>query len=317
MQAVRLLQHAAGKTSAVGRAGSPRREAVRFRAMLSLAFPPSEVPSLERPDDPSNPAVMTVAFFGLTGPSGVMPYAYTELMIERARAGDRTLSAFLDLFNHRLISLFYRAWEKSRPYLAHEMGGDDPTSRHLFSLIGLGLEPLRNRSAFPDEAMRFYAGLFARRHRPAIGLTRLLNDYFGLPVEIHQFVGQWLPMFPEDRSRLGASGAHNALGVSLVLGARVWDEQGKFRVVIGPLSLPQFLAFLPDGPDFKALSQMVRMYVDAEYGFDIQLLLKADDVPACHLSANAATPPQLGRTAWLKSQPFANDADDAVFPTDG
>ncbi len=313
LQAVRLLQHGGDPSSAVGRAPRPRYESVRFRVLQSLAFPPSEIQALERPADPARPPILTVAFMGLTGPSGVLPHCYTELMIERNRAGDRTAGAFFDLFNHRLISLFYRAWEKYRPYLAHEKGGDDPVSRHLFDLIGLGLEPLQNRNTFPDEALRFYAGFFARRHRPAVVLSRLLGDYFKLPVEVRQFVGQWLPLAADDRSRLGASGAHNGLGTSFVLGSRVWDEQGKFRVRLGPLSLKKFLALTPDGPHFQALVQMTRAYVDAEFAFDVQLVLAAEEVPPCHLSEQSPTRPQLGRSAWLKSRPFVRDAEDAIF----
>jgi type VI secretion system protein ImpH len=112
LQAVRLLQRASGEVEPVGRAGPPRKEAVRFRVHQSLAFPPSEIQALEPSNDPARPPLMTVAFLGLTGPTGVLPQCYTELMIERNRAGDRTAAAFFDLFNHRLISLFYRAWEK-------------------------------------------------------------------------------------------------------------------------------------------------------------------------------------------------------------
>lgn len=314
-QAVRLLERLRPGSVPVGRTGPPRREAVRFRVLQSLAFPPSQIQALGRPDDPSSPPEMTVAFLGLTGPSGVLPHCYTELLIGRARVGDRTAAAFLDLFNHRLISLFFRAWEKYRPYLAHERGEGDCASRHLFDLIGLGLEPLRGRNSFPDEALRFYSGFFSRRHRPAVVLARLLKDYFALPVEVRQFVGQWLPLAPDDRSRLGDSGAHNGLATSLVLGSRVWDEQGKFRLRLGPLSFRRFLALSPDGEDFRALVQMTRMYVDAEFTFDVQLVLAAEEVPACLLSREAPSRPRLGRSAWLKSRPFANDAEDAVFPS--
>ena len=111
-----------------------------------------------------------------------------------ARAGDRTPAAFLDLFNHRLISLFYRAWEKYRPFLrARAAARGTAPRRHLFDLIGLGLEPLRDRHTFPDDALPYYAGFFAHRHRPAVVLGRPPGDYFGLPIEVVQFVGQWLP----------------------------------------------------------------------------------------------------------------------------
>ena len=314
-QAVRLLARIRPESEPVGRSVSQRDEVVRFRALASLAFPPSPIQAIRPADDPLAPPEMTVAFMGLTGPTGVLPHCYTEMLIERNRAGDRTAAAFLDLLNHRLISLFYRAWEKYRPYLMHETSGEDGTSKHLFDLIGLGLEPLRGRNAFPDEAQRFFSGFFARRHRPAVVLAQLLNDYFGIPVKVLQFVGHWLPLAPEDRSRLGASGAYNELAASLVLGARVRDVQGKFRLRLGSLTFEKFLAFAPDGDNFRALAQMTRMYVDAEFTFDVQVVLAAEEVPACRLGPPSPTAPRLGRSAWLKSRPFSKDADDPIFPS--
>ncbi len=311
-QAVRLLERLRPQAGQVGYAGGPSREVVRFKTWQTLSFPPSEIRNL-RQDDSDRPPTMTVAFAGLTGPMGVLPYCYTELILDRSRAGDRTASAFFDLFNHRILSLFYRAWQKYRPYLGYERGDADPAARHLFDLMGLGLEPLRGRFSFPDEALLFYAGLFSRRHRPAVGLERLLADYFGQPIEVHQFEGRWLRLEPEDCSTIGRDAAHNGLGTSLVLGGRVWDEQGKFRLRVGPLGLDAFLAFSPDGDAFRALGQLTRHYADAEFDFDVQLILKADEVPGCQLGRGAAVAPRLGRTAWLKSRPFARDAEDAVF----
>ena len=121
---------------------------------------------------------MTVNFLGLTGPSGVLPQVYTELVQARARSGDTTLAAFLDVFNHRLVSLFYRAWEKHHVAVAAEADGADRFSDYLFSLIGLGLRPLRSRHEFPDRVLLTYSGFFARRQRPAgSGGNAVLREY--------------------------------------------------------------------------------------------------------------------------------------------
>ncbi|MBX6314335.1 MAG: type VI secretion system baseplate subunit TssG [Isosphaeraceae bacterium] len=315
-QAVRLLERLRSDRLAVGRGGPPRREAVRFRTARGLAFPASAIQRLEPPEDPNDPPVLTVAFMGLTGPLGVLPYCYSELILTRTRAGDRTLEAFLDLFNHRLIALFYRAWAKHRLAVLHERGESERFSDYLLDLIGLGLEPLRGRHEFPDAAPRYYAGIFAQRHRPVVMLEALLRDYFGLPVVVCQFEGHWLRLEPGDRSTLGVSGQHNQLGASLILGRRVWDEQGKFRLRVGPLSFEQFLVYLPDGPNFRALTQMTRLYGDGEFAFDVQLVLKAEEVPGCRLSSSPGAGPRLGRFAWLKSREFTKDAEDAVFPAE-
>lgn len=314
-QAVRLLERLDGGRRPVGGEGPPGLEAVRFRADTGLAFPASEVPAIAPPPptDPDRPPMLTVSFMGLTGPMGVLPYCYSELIVERLRNGDRTLLDFLDLFNHRLISLFYRAWEKHRPELAFERGDADRAAGPLFSLIGLGIEPLRNRQEFPDAALLFYAGAFAQRHRPAIMLERLLGEYFGLPVEVHPFQGRRLRLDDEDRSTLGASGRHNGLGTTLVMGAKIWDEQSQFRLRIGPLTLEQFQRLSPEGPDLRALTQMARLYVDGEFDFDVQLVLKAEEVPSSQLTRTPNQAARLGRTAWLKTRPMPRDAEDAVF----
>ncbi len=312
-QAVRLLERLHPGAVPVGRAGPAGREVVRFRSWQSLAFPPSELRELRAESEPGRPPVLTVAFLGLTGPLGVLPHSYGELILERARAGDHTTAAFFDLFNHRMISLFYRAWAKYRPFLAYERGEGDQAARHLFDLIGLGLEPVRNRNAFPDVALLYYAGFFARRPRPAVGLERLLAEYFGMPVEVRQFQGRWLRLDPDDRSRLGAGGINNGLGTSLLLGAKVWDEQGQFRLRVGPLDYGRFLAFSPDGEAFRVLVQLTRQYVDTELDFDVQLILAAAEVPACRLDRKAPARPRLGRNAWLKSREFERDAEEAVF----
>jgi type VI secretion system protein ImpH len=313
-QAIRLLGRLSPDRAPVGHEGDPGSEVVRFRARQSLGFPPSSIHEIERPEDPGRPPEMTVAFMGLTGPSGVLPRVYTELLMERRRSGDRTAAAFFDAFNHRAVSLFYRAWEKYRFVVARERGRDDRFSHAVFSLLGIGGRPLRDRHEFPDGALLFYAGFFAQRHRPAVVLEALLRDYFRVSVEVRQFVGRWLKLAPDDCSRAGASGAHNSLGASTVLGSKVWDEQGTIEIRVGPLTFPEFLSHQPDGPSSVPLAQMVRLFVDGEFDVRVRLVLRADEVPPCRLSSEPGLGPRLGRYAWPKSGPFDRDVDNAVFP---
>ena len=313
-QAVRLLGRLHPGRQPVGGIGPARDEVVRFRSLVSLAFPPSELYALEPGSAEGAPAEMTVAFLGLAGPVGVLPQHYTESLLARRRAGDRTAAAFFDLFNHRMISLFFRAWEKYRPPLSRERGEEDRLAGYLYALMGLATAGLRGRNDFPDAALLAHAARFAQRRRPAIELEALLADSFGVPVRVEQFAGRWLPLDASDRSAMGREGPHNGLGTSLMLGSRAWDVRGKFRLRIGPLGLDRFLAFGPDGDELRALSQMARMFVDAELDFDVQVSLKAEEVPACRLSSAPGAGARLGRHAWLKSLPFAADADNAIFP---
>lgn len=316
-QAVRLLGRLGPGRAPVGRDGPYGREAVRFAAHRSLAFPAGAIHRLGRPDGPGAPPIMTVSFLGLTGPMGVLPHVYTELLLKQGDDGG-AVAAFLDLFNHRMASLFHRIWEK---YRVEALPGEDEPDGHgparlLFDLIGLGPAALRGRHDFPDAVLLSFAGLFAQRHRPAVALEGMLREYFDLPIEVRQFAGRWLTLDPADRSTLGTPGANNALGVTSVLGARIWDEQGKIRLRVGPLTLVQYLAFLPDGPSYRPLVQMSRLFVGGEFDIDVQLVLKADEVPQCRLTSSGEGP-RMARDAWLLGEAgLAEDVDDAVFTAD-
>ncbi len=341
-QAVRLLERIAalGKydglsgQSPVGDDARPRKEAVRFRAAPTAAFSPSEIVSIEpaaraADDESSAPLEMTVNFLGLTGPAGTLPRHYTSLVIERChpRHKDQSMREFYDLFNHRSISLFYRAWEKYRFPLGYERihteagegraAGDDLFSQCLYCLVGLGTRGLRGRLQFHDEAVVYYGGHFARRSRCAVSLRELLSDWLAVPASIGQFQGQWLYLGIEDQSSFPSArhrdGRNLELGTTAIAGSKVWDVQGKFRVRLGPMNYKQFSKFLPSGETFRPLCQMVRLYAGAEFDFDVQLVLKSGEVPACRLSGEPDSGPRLGWNMWVRSGQFDHDVDDAVF----
>ena len=314
-QAVRVLRRVFADRAPVGGKGPPRNEVVRFHAHNSSAFPPSEIFELEQGRDEETPPDMTVAFMGLTGPLGVLPEIYTEFLIERERDGDLSASAFFDLFNHRMISLFFRAWEKYRPAQAYETGDVDHLARAIYALVGFGLSSLRQRHDFPDTTLLFHVASFAQRRRSALMLEALLRSYFGLEIVIEQFVGRWITLEKSDCSALGSRAPGNGMGEGMLLGRKVWDQGGKFRVRVGPLTYAQYLDFLPDGSGFRALTQMTRTYVDAEFDFDVQLILKASEVPRCRLACEPSTGARMGRDVWVKSLPLLKDPDDAIFPS--
>jgi type VI secretion system protein ImpH len=268
---------------------------------------------------------MTVAFMGLFGPHGAMPQHYTSLVIDRSRPRhkDFSLRDFLDLFNHRTISLFYRAWEKYRFACGYERSHTehgvprDLFTFSLFSLVGLGTDGLGGRMAVDDEAIVFYGGHYAHWPRPAVSLELLLADYFDLPLEVIQFRGQWLRLSPEQRScfpsRSSPTGRNRSLGVDVVIGARVWSVQSKFRVRVGPLTYRQFEDFMPTGLGLKRLCQLARLYAGQEFDFDVQAVLLAKEVPWCKLAGTPAGARRLGWNSWVRAKDFRRDVDDAVF----
>ena len=334
-QAVRILEWAGQQ--AVGENADPIEEAVRFRSLASLTFPPSEVTSLAASktdasaDQTKRPPEMTVGFMGLTGPMGVLPQHYTELLLRDLRNRSDALRDFLDLLDHRAISLFVRAQEKYRlsaTYERHGVGGHDPISRALYSLVGFGTPHLGSRLAVDldgqprigDEVLLHYAGHLAHWPRSASALRALLSDYFGRPVAVEQFQGRWLNLAKNERTMMPApdmpDGRFCALGVDAVCGDRVWDIQSSFRLRIGPLSYTQFVSFMPDGNELAQLAHLTRLYVGPAMSFDVQLTFRKEEVPSLSLASDSEAAPRLGWNTWIKHEAFRRDADDAIYLLD-
>ncbi len=316
-QAVRLLSLLYVHRKEVGRQAQPHDEVVRFGQRLSLEFPPSAVHRIDQPGQPDGgPVRMMVAFMGFVGRQGVLPLHYTELMVARQMARDTGLVAFLDLFHHRLVGLFYRAWEKHHFFVAYERGAaggeaQDHLTPYLFDLIGMGTEGLRGRGRIQDLALLRYAGLIAQRPHSASALAGMLRDYFGVAVEVEQFRGQWFSL--QELCYLGPPEVSNQLGVGAIAGDQVWIQAARFRVQVGPVGLERFQAFLPGGPALAELAELTRFFVGEGPEFDVQLILRAEEVPWCRLSEEGAGAPRLGWVAWLKTEPFQQDACDTIL----
>lgn len=310
-QAVRLLERlGAGKP--VGQFESPEDEAARFSCNPALEFPPSEIHSLEWPE--GKQAQLCVNFMSLIGQLGVLPLPYTEWINDRLRARDETFLAFLDLFHHRIISLFYQAWEKYRFPVGFERDRDDRFTRYLLDFIGLGTDGLRHRLSVSDEALVFYTGLSGLQTRSATGLRQILADYFGVPVEIEQFVGSWRPIPRSDQSQPGDEREYSEqLSLGAIAGDEVWDQQCTARVILGPLTLEQYLDFLPIGSAYQPLRDLLDFFSRREIDFELQLVLKKDETPAIPLDYNQPDEPMLGWTTWLKTAPMNRDPADTIL----
>lgn len=319
-QAVRLLTRWHSSRQPVGRRALPGEEVVRFRSQLSLSFPPSEIVHIEPAKPAHSPIGMTVAFMGLTGAEGALPRHYTELLLQRAQVNDYALRDFLDLFNHRLISLFYRAWEKHHCVVGHERaqetGEEDRFATLLYAVLGLGTPGTRARLSGDDGSLLRYAGLLVQRPRSAHALQHCLADAFQVPVQVRQFMGAWLALEAEDWSRLGTPGTNNRLGQTAVAGTQVWDQQAGFQVRLGPLDFETFSRLLPSGKAFATLVRMTKFLAGPEFDCRVRLILHASEVPPCRLRTTPAYAPRLGWTTWLTSTPRRNDAEDVTFSGD-
>jgi len=298
-QAVRLLSLIFSGREPVGRFVAPEREVVRFATNTSLSFPPGEIHAI---DWTGAMPRMSVNFMGLTGPLGVLPIAYSELIAERIRNRDRALIEFFDIFNHRMISLFYQAWEKYRFQVAYERDGKDRMSRYLMSLIGLGTPGLQKRQEVRDEALLFYSGLLSLQPRSAVALRSMLEDYFNVPAEVEQFAGSWQALDSADQSVFeNGDSFSEQLAVGLVAGDAVWDQQSRVRVKLGPLTREQYLGFLPSGSAHDALHSLILFFCGPHLEVELQLVLQRAAVPSCDLGEESASGPRLGWFTWMKS----------------
>lgn len=259
-----------------GHARRPSDEAVRFGQEPELSFAPAPLASFKTGRD-GRPHLQ-VRLFGLFGPNGPLPLHITEYARERLRnAGDPTLSRFLDVFHHRLITLFYRAWAQAQPHVNRDRPEEDRFAAYLGSFFGMAPAAFRKRDVLPDQAKCFHVGALIRHTRNAEGLRAILQHYCRVPVEIEEFVGHWMTLERRERTYLGLESA--MLGSSAVAGGRVWDRQYKFRVRIGALTLQEYEAFLPGGTLIQKLVDWVRMYLTFELEWDVRLILRKDQVP--------------------------------------
>ncbi|MGA2776919.1 MAG: type VI secretion system baseplate subunit TssG [Steroidobacteraceae bacterium] len=326
VQAVRLLERAATAAARdprfatpglIGSDSDPRGEALRLRAVMDLAFPATEVVGFDESD--GKPA-LTVAMMGLSGVSGVLPSHYARLLLEAMRDKNSAPRDFLDMFNHRALSLFARAAGKYRLPLLYERArvrGGDAISALLLALVGMRGPALERRQALPDGTLLYYAGHFSHRLRTADALRQMLSEYFDRPVGIRQFQGHWANLARDEQTRLGGVAAnargYATLGTDAVLGARVWDVQGSIRVQLGPLDHAQFQTFMPGAPQMSQLAALTRSYVGPALDFDVQLTLKAAEIPALALSADPIGGGRLGWNTWLPTTRPRSDASDAIF----
>jgi type VI secretion system protein ImpH len=311
-QAVTLLQRLHSERQPVGRFSKPEDEAVHFRTNNTLAFPASQIQEIEYPENV--PPQMLVNFMGLTGPMGVLPYCYTELILERIRAKDRTLPAFLDIFNHRMISFFYRAWEKHRFPVTYYLKDEDLFTHHLLDLLGLGTPALQDRQAVPDDALLHFAGLFGMQSRSAAALEAILSDYFQVRVEVEQFSGAWYRLDPSTQTCMEEDDSESQqLGGGAVVGDEIWDQRSRVRVKLGPLTLAQYRDFLPEGTAFEPLRALTKFFCNDEFDFEVQLMLAREEAPRCEVGFEGDAAPRLGWVTWLKSAPLNRDPGDTIL----
>jgi type VI secretion system protein ImpH len=318
VQAVRLLELALSELDAsrgreprrpVGLDHAPTREAVRLKAAATLAHPGTALRDPRRAKEVAldgGAVELQAQFFGLVGAAGALPMHYTELVLRREQLKDSSLRDFLDLFHHRALSLFYRASRKYALGLAYEHAhhfsdGPDDFSAALQSLAGLS--PTRRARGLAEGARLQFAGLFSDQRRSQLSLEGMLSEVLGAPVEVRQFVGQWLHLDPNECSRLRAqplgNGAEQRLGAGVVLGTRVWDVVSRLAIRVGPLDRATLRSLRPDGRLLGQLARLVRDFVDARCDAVLECTVRPDEVAPLRLGASGPDASRLGWDSWV------------------
>ena len=307
--ALRLIERAYGDRPRIGEARRPGHEPVRLAQPPHLSFAPSDVSAFS--DLPSGAHQLEAYSFGLFGPNGALPLHLTEVAYERRRQyNDPAIHEFINMFQHRFIALFYRAWADADPTTNFERPAADRFRLYLGALVGLGAPGARTRDRVPDFAKLSRAAQFGAQGRSGQSLEAILADYFAAPLSVNSFVGAWLDIPGDARSTLGGNPDTASVGTGFTLGSTSWQSQHKFEVQIGPLPLHEFENFLPGKPGLRDLAELVRLFTNDEWSWQVRLLLRGEDVPATRLGSGA----RLGWTTWMGGRHA--DAEDVVIQSE-
>lgn len=324
-KALRLIEAVYTDCEQFGRSRRPHRDPVLLEQEPELAFPPSTVLDFE-PRTGNQRGRLSNRFFGLWGPHGPLPLHLTEYARDRLRnERDPTLVAFANVFHHRMIGLLYRAWATAEPAPNYDReDGFDVFRQRLAAAVGLKGDALRDRDAMPDGMKLAFSGRLSQAGRNEEGLLAIISHFFTAKVEVHSFVGCWLPLDESDlfsfRGR-PTQKPRGRLGRGVTVGDRVWSRQAKFRIRIGPLTLGAYHRLLPkpvseDGEghasSLQRLKAIVRNYLGDTLDWDVNLVLRADEVPTTRLGMAG----ELGWTTWIGQRPAGQDADELMLGAD-
>ena len=291
------------------RLGTSRRlsdDPVRLSQDVAMSFESATLTGFE-PGTNEQPDRLAQRFFGLLGPQGPMPLHFTEFVMERrTRHHDLTFECFLNIFNHRMLSLFYRAWANNEPTVSLDRPESDRFTDYVASLQGLGMVSLQQRDSIPDQIKYHFCGHFAGLTKTQEGLEAVITGYFGVPCTINEFIGHWGDIPAEDRFCLGFDPATATLGRSAILGTSVWSAGHTLQLCLGPLSFSDYCSFLPGSKRLEQLATVVRNYVGDEFGWNVRLVLKQSEVPLFRLDGSY----HLGWTCYMGERTWLGDADD-------
>ena len=276
-------------------------QVLRFKNSLSMSFPASEIERLTLDDNEQ--VTLIPAFMRFLGVAGTLPLHHSErIAAYRLSSKDAGVSAFLDIFSHRMLTLYYQAWEKYRLESTLQTQARDAQLPLLMALAGVQRDALPS-SAEPDavtqDAAAWYAGLLRCRPVSAQAIGPALAEYCGVPVALQQFVGSWDYLEKNRRSLLG--GVNFVLARGATLGLRLWRHDRRVCLHIGPLDPAGLQRFLPRSAGAAALAKMLALFGVPDLQYEVRLILSPPCITPLLLSANPAERRRLGWTTFLQT----------------
>lgn len=317
-----LLELAASDAPPIGTTDSPTADPIRFRSRAQLGFPGREIDAVRYDaDNPLAPVSVATTFLGLYGVDARMP-AYFVDEVAQNRDGAERLSAFLDLFHHRVITQYYRVARKYRYPIGFRRDGTDPVSRYLLSFAGFGFStstriansvprlPAATREQECSTARQQLSevadkrrllsmlGLAMQKTRTAEGLAGVLRHAVpDASIAVEEFHPVWREVDDVEPA---------ALGEQCLLGHGFYDRANTVRVVITPASREMVLALVPGQPAHREVMALLRFYLGYESEADLEMHVRADLMPKPMLEPRQAS---LGFTAQLEA-PTRSASDD-------
>jgi type VI secretion system protein ImpH len=275
----------------IGDAAAVADEFVVITQNPYMEFPASTLESAVRE---ANGRMRLVArFLGMFGPQGALPLTTTEETYHWLIDRDDAFPRFVDIFQRRFLALFFRAWADARPIAQHDRPDIDRFITYIGSAIGVGAPSYRDADSLSDFAKMEFAGLIAPRAKSATRLRRMIAGLFDIKVEIDEFVGSWLAMDDEERSRLGAAGS--SLGRDCIVGSMVFSVLDKFRIRVFVKDFEEYTRFVPGAELSRQIADAVFLQLGDEYDWDMELAIPAGEVRAVRLGEGAT----LGWTSWM------------------
>lgn len=302
---VKVLERLNPQAIPLGEGAHPDKEAIRIKTKIGFDFPSTDIFSL----DPTDTAQMEMVtnFLNIAGIQGPLPTPYMQMLVDRDRQKDTAFHSFLDIFNHRIISIFHRIRKKYWIGVSADPPETTMMGRILKCLIGLGMLPKEDsRLKVLDRSLLYYAGLIWCIPHSRIAVERILTHYFNVPIKMEPFQGAWVKVPKDQQTVIGEGGKFNRLGKDCILGDRFWEQQASIKIHIGPIGIKEYINFLKPGKAYRALTILMAYLCGKDQDFTVNLILKKEEVPTVKLGQGMA----LHWTSWINRKGTTWDEDD-------